>query len=57
MARTITPQQLAERDGAVVIDVRGPDEFAEGHVPGAIDVPLEQLGQRIDELPEADERC
>lgn len=53
MSDTITPEELAERDGQVVIDVRTPDEYAEAHVPGAIDVPLEQLGQRIGELPEA----
>jgi hydroxyacylglutathione hydrolase len=27
-------------DGATVLDVRGPDEFAGGHVPGAINIPV-----------------
>lgn len=55
MSETITPQELAGRQDQVVIDVRTPEEYAGEHVPGAIDVPLEQLGQRIPELPEADQ--
>ena len=42
----VTREELAERmrDGLVtVIDVRPPDEFALGHVPGAINVPLGDL--------------
>lgn len=34
---------LARREGAVVLDVREPDEFASGHVPGARNVPLDQV--------------
>jgi ArsR family transcriptional regulator len=40
------------RDGLVtVLDVRPEDEFASGHVPGAINVPLAQLRKRLTELP------
>lgn len=39
------------RDGLVtVLDVRPPDEYAAGHVPGAINIPLNELEQRLDEL-------
>lgn len=34
---------LDHRDGAVVLDVREPDEFASGHVPGSRNVPLDQV--------------
>lgn len=41
----------AKRDDVVVLDVRPPDEFAAGHLPGAVSVPLEQLEQRLASLP------
>ncbi|MCB9679668.1 MAG: rhodanese-like domain-containing protein [Alphaproteobacteria bacterium] len=34
----------------VLVDVRTPEEFAEGHVPSAKNIPLDQLGKRLDEL-------
>jgi NADPH-dependent 2,4-dienoyl-CoA reductase/sulfur reductase-like enzyme/rhodanese-related sulfurtransferase len=36
---------------ALVVDVREPDEYAGGHIPGAINVPLSQLRERHGELP------
>lgn len=36
--------------GAVLIDVREPDEFAQGHAPGARLIPLGQLPARLAEL-------
>lgn len=41
----------AKRDDVVVLDVRPPDEFAAGHIPGAVSVPLEELEQRLASLP------
>jgi rhodanese-related sulfurtransferase len=41
----------AHRDGAVVIDVREPFEYTDGHVPGAVLIPLRQLASRAAELP------
>ncbi len=34
-----------------VLDVRSPEEFREGHVPGAINVPYDQIAARIAEVP------
>jgi phage shock protein E len=42
-------RELAE-GGARVIDVRTAGEFAEGHVPGAVNIPFDQLGARAAEL-------
>jgi rhodanese-related sulfurtransferase len=33
-----------------LVDVRGPDEFAAGHVPGAVNVPVEQIESRLEDL-------
>lgn len=38
-------------DGAFLLDVRDPNEFAEQHAPGAINIPLNQLRSRLEELP------
>lgn len=38
-------------DGAAVVDVRRPDEFAQAHVPGARLIPMEELGERLHEIP------
>ncbi|MEE8148652.1 MAG: rhodanese-like domain-containing protein, partial [Longimicrobiales bacterium] len=45
---------LLERLGAgevIVLDVRPPDEYAAGHIPGAISMPFEEIEQRLAELP------
>lgn len=33
--------------GALIIDVRSPGEFAGGHVPGAVNIPLDQLESQL----------
>lgn len=40
------------KTAATIIDVRTPEEFAEGHYPGALNYPLDEVAQRIDELKE-----
>ncbi len=35
----------------VLLDVREPHEFARGHIPNAVNVPLSQLRARLDEIP------
>jgi rhodanese-related sulfurtransferase len=49
----IDVDELAKRqgDGSFVLDVRQPDEYAEGHVPGAVLIPLGELATRQDEIP------
>lgn len=43
-------QRLKRRD-VTVLDVRPPDEFALGHLPGAINIPLADLERRLKEVP------
>ncbi len=35
----------------VVLDVRPGDEYAAGHLPGALSIPLDELAERISEIP------
>jgi rhodanese-related sulfurtransferase len=37
--------------GATVLDVRNPDEYRAAHVPGAVLIPLDQLADRVPEVP------
>jgi len=48
----VNPQKARELKaaGAIVIDVRTADEFAGGHIVGAINVPLDQLGDKIESV-------
>lgn len=50
--REIDIQQAAEvvAQGATLIDVRERDEFAAGHVPGAVNIPMGQLPSQLDQL-------
>jgi phage shock protein E len=46
---------LVER-GAHLVDVRTPEEFASGHIDGAVNIPVDQLSQRLGERGSRDER-
>jgi len=35
----------------ILIDVRTPGEFAQGHIEGAININVQEIGQRLDEIP------
>lgn len=50
--KSITVQELRARDGVPLIDVREVDEFAAGHVPGAVNLPMSSIGDRLEELPD-----
>ena len=34
-----------------MLDVRTPEEFAESHIPGAVNIPVDELRRRLGELP------
>jgi phage shock protein E len=48
-----TAQRLVA-DGARLVDVRTPQEYAEGHAPGAVNVPVDEISGRAAELGGAD---
>lgn len=51
---TVQELKAALADGAPLLDVREPDEFAEFHIPGAVLVPLGQLPGRLADVPDGD---
>ena len=53
----ITAAALWERiesDPLLVIDVRAPTEWQEGHISGSVNLPLSQLGKRLGEIPKGE---
>jgi len=42
-----------KQSGAVFVDVRSSGEFASGNAPGTINIPLNELGGRLGELPKS----
>lgn len=37
-------------DGATLLDVRTPAEFAQGHLPNAVNIPVDAIARRVGEL-------
>lgn len=48
----VTPEEALRRQqaGALIVDVREPEEWRAGHIPGAVHVPLGELSGRVREL-------
>ncbi|MFD9502655.1 rhodanese-like domain-containing protein [Streptomyces sp. NPDC060035] len=54
---SLSPAQAAARlEEFTVIDVRAPGEYASGHVPGALNIPLDRLGEAVPALKSASAR-
>lgn len=51
--REVGPGEAREavEAGAVLLDVREPEEWESGHAPEAVHIPLGELTARVDELP------
>ena len=43
--------KMLDEGDAVVVDVRQPDEYKAGHVKGALFIPVDDVLNRVDELP------
>ncbi len=52
-SKSIGPQEavmLINREGALVVDIREKKDFEQGHIAGAVNIPLAKLKQRMAEL-------
>ena len=47
--------ERAKKGLVVVLDVRPPEEYAAGHLPGAVNIPVQELEKRLRELPKRKE--
>ena len=48
---SVTEVRKLVEDNAFIVDVREENEFAEGHLKGAVNIPLSQLRERMEEIP------
>jgi rhodanese-related sulfurtransferase len=46
----VAQSRAMQKQGALLLDVREPDEFADGHAPGSKLIPLGQLQNRVNEI-------
>ena len=51
--RVIAMLPELNRSGALFVDVRSAGEFANGNAPGTINIPLNELGNRLREIPKS----
>jgi phage shock protein E len=50
-------KRIEKKDASMIIlDVRTPEEFVAGHVPGAVNIPYTHLPARLSELPDAGDK-
>ena len=55
-----TPVDQIDRalhDGATLVDVREPAEYGDGHIPGAVNIPMGQLSARLGEIDRSRPVC
>lgn len=45
-------EQLLKNNEGTVVDVRTPTEYQNGHIPGSVNIPVNELLQRVHELSE-----
>lgn len=50
ISQTEMMQRIEAGHEQLILDVRSPEEYAEGHVPGAINIPHDQLSSRVAEI-------
>ena len=59
MVDEVTPEEVKERiddgDDTQVVDIRSPRQFEQGHIPGAINIPMAELPSRVDDVEWGDD--
>lgn len=48
--KQITPKELDQKKGMMLLDVRPDKEYEQGHIPGAVHVPLADIGEKVKKL-------
>ncbi len=48
--KQLSPKEFDQKKGMVVLDIRSDKEYEKGHIPGAVHVPLADIGDRVRKL-------
>ncbi len=48
--KQITPRELDQKKGIMILDVRTDREYEQGHIPGAVNVQLSDIGDKVKKL-------
>jgi len=56
ITQSVLLERLDDGDAPLVLDVRTSGEYERGHVPGAVNIPYQQVGARLSELGEVNGR-
>src|SRR5512134_3077351 len=48
--KQLSPKELDQKKGMVLLDVRTDKEYEQGHIPGAVHIPLSEIGDKIKKL-------
>jgi Rhodanese-related sulfurtransferase len=58
MVDEVTPNDVKEKlddESVQVVDIRQPRQFQQGHIPGALNIPMNELPTQVDEVDWEDE--
>ncbi len=48
--KQLSPKEFDQKKGMMVLDIRTDKEYEKGHIPGAVHVPLADIGDRVKKL-------
>jgi len=48
--KQLSPKELDQKKGMVLLDVRTDKEYEAGHIPGSVHIPLSEIGDKIKKL-------
>ena len=49
-------KEIIDRENVLLLDVRTEEEFVTGHIPSAINIPVQELEARVDELESKEQK-
>ncbi len=48
--KQLSPKEFEQKKGMMLLDIRTDKEYEQGHIPGAVHVPLSDIGEKVKKL-------